>query len=305
MDIDTLFDSRSNELFYYSPLNYIRSIDEQFHLNFVKEEIRLFDQRPHNYIYEFDSESGRVAFFYSFLEWDSTHFFVPTYKICYVLFPSQIAFADIEKGIQAFSSYLSEHGKFYCFYEVPSEDTILLQALCSSRFKLIETRLNFFYDNISGYTGERYPVREASINEAPFIAKIASEKRNNFDRIHADIFFTMDEADRYLGTYASNAVSGFCETVLVPDEAEYEAFLAIGSRLYNNEKFYQISLVTVGDKSKGWHIKLVSETIEYAKEKKANYLLMTTQSTNRAVFRTCEKLGFKLGSTTHILSIHN
>jgi dTDP-4-amino-4,6-dideoxy-D-galactose acyltransferase len=29
---------------------------------------------------------------------------------------------------------------------------------------------------------------------------------------------------------------------------------------------------------------------------------MTTQATNRAVFRTSEKLGFKLGNTTHIFA---
>ena len=73
-----------------------------------------------------------------------------------------------------------------------------------------------------------------------------------------------------------------------------------------NEKLFRVALTAVGLANKGWHKKLLSETIYYARDNGASFVLMTTQATNRAVIKNAENLGFNLGSTSHIFSFsHN
>ena len=63
-------------------------------------------------------------------------------------------------------------------------------------------------------------------------------------------------------------------------------------------------LTAVGPVNRGWHAKLVAEIVRRTARLHLPYVLMTTQATNRAVFRTCEKLGFRLGATTHVVACH-
>ena len=49
-------------------------------------------------------------------------------------------------------------------------------------------------------------------------------------------------------------------------------------------------------------LKLVAETVRRAASRALPQVLMTTQATNGAVFRTCEQLGFRLGSTSHVVA---
>ena len=65
-----------------------------------------------------------------------------------------------------------------------------------------------------------------------------------------------------------------------------------------------VLLTAVGAQNRGWHHKLVAETVRCAAARHVPYVLMTTQATNRAVFRTCEKVGFQPGSTSHVLAYH-
>ena len=69
--------------------------------------------------------------------------------------------------------------------------------------------------------------------------------------------------------------------------------------------FSRVLLTAVGPQNRGWHQKLVAETVRRAATLAYPYVLMTTQATNRAVFRTCEKLGFRLGNATHVLACHS
>ncbi|QNP52647.1 hypothetical protein H9L05_02480 [Hymenobacter qilianensis] len=205
---------------------------------------------------------------------------------------------------------MAASGAYYCFSEVPSEDTVLLQTLTASGWRLVETRLLFYHDNLESFDQERYPVRLAKAEEEAQIAQIAAENRNDFDRFHADPWFGTERADAFLARYAGAAVRGYCDDVLVPDEPglPLQSFLAI-SDLKDDAALIgvglsRVVLTAVGPQNRGWHLKLVSETVHRAREKGDKAVLMTTQATNRAVFRTCEKLGFKLGGSSHILSFH-
>jgi dTDP-4-amino-4,6-dideoxy-D-galactose acyltransferase len=148
----------------------------------------------------------------------------------------------------------------------------------------------------------------AKVEEAANIAQISAKARNEYDRFHADPWFGQERADAFLARYASAAVQGYCDAVLVPDEPglPIDSFLAI-SDLQADVKalgvgLSRVVLTAVGPQNRGWHLRLVSETVHRAREKGDQVVLMTTQATNRAVFRTSEKLGFKLGGSSHVLA---
>jgi dTDP-4-amino-4,6-dideoxy-D-galactose acyltransferase len=192
---------------------------------------------------------------------------------------------------------------------VAAEDTALLQALTGSGWRLIETRLNFYCPVKEVTLPVPAPVRLAQASEAEYVGQISAAARNNFDRFHADPWFGLTRADNFLACYAQAAVEGsYAAAVLLPDEfgLPIDSFLAIGdipalSGLPGSAAS-RVLLTAVGPKNRGWHLKLVAEAVRRAASLQHSYVLMTTQATNKAVFRTCEKLGFRLGNTSHVLT---
>ena len=105
--------------------------------------------------------------------------------------------------------------------------------------------------------------------------------------------------------------NSYADAVLVPDEPGLlvDSFLAISDTPstpeFPNSGASRILLTAVGPENKGWHMKLVAETVRRAASLSFSYVLMTTQATNKAVFRTCGKIGFRLGSTSHVLACNS
>jgi dTDP-4-amino-4,6-dideoxy-D-galactose acyltransferase len=152
-------------------------------------------------------------------------------------------------------------------------------------------------------------VRAAAADEAVHIGQVAAAARNAYDRFHADSWFGDARADAYLARYAENTVTaGLAATVLVPDALDLpvDSFLAISDLKDDaaalSTQLSRVLLTAVGPANRGWHVRLVAETLHRAKELGHEAVLMTTQATNHAVFRTCEKLGFRLGATSHVLA---
>jgi dTDP-4-amino-4,6-dideoxy-D-galactose acyltransferase len=195
---------------------------------------------------------------------------------------------------------------------VPAEDIKMLQALTGGGWRLIETRLNFFCPVAKATLPQPALVRLARSDEAAAIGRISATARNVYDRFHADPWFGEARADAFLARYAEAAVAdGYADAVLIPDEPglPLDSFLAIGDTLPEPDVpgsgSSRVLLTAVGPQNRGWHIKLVAETIRRASALSLPYVLMTTQATNKAVFRTCEKLGFQLGSASHVFACHN
>ncbi|MFC5269356.1 hypothetical protein [Adhaeribacter terreus] len=303
------FNEQAERLLYYSPYNYLRELGRHSHFNFLLNQLQLWlNQAANHFTFNIEINGAAYSFLYHFLPWDSDHFQVSTCKLFTVLYPEN-NFVDLVQAVAGFLKHLHSNNPGYFFGEIPAEDSLLLQAFTASGFRLSETRLNYYFDQVQTFESERFPVRVAGKNDIDLIKKVASQNRNPFDRYHADIFFTPEQADNYLATYAEACQKGLADLVLLPGENERnsEAFMAILRHKQDaeqlNTSFARILLTAVSPDCKGWHLKLASETIQFAKEWNTRYVLMTTQATNRAVFRTSEKLGFKLGSTTHLLSI--
>ncbi|UOQ55164.1 hypothetical protein [Hymenobacter cellulosivorans] len=168
--------------------------------------------------------------------------------------------------------------------------------------------MTYFHDAVQGFDQPRFAVRSAQKQEAAAIGAISAAARNEYDRFHADQWFSGDTGDQFLARYASAAVEGYCDDVLVPAEPDLpvDSFLAISDLQAHAASFgtgfSRVVLTAVGPANRGWHLKLVSETVQRARQNGAEYVLMTTQATNRAVFRTCEKLNFKVGGCSHVLA---
>lgn len=309
--LESAFVHRQNKLGFYTPYNFIQALDPALHhKHFVHSKVFEFNINSNSFVFETTIHTKKYFFLYSFLPWDSQYFKIPMFKLYSVLYTSDNP-QDLISAIKVFAKEVVEKDKQYFFTEIPSEDILLMQCLGCCGFKTVENRLNYYMDKLKEFTYQRFPVRNANTSDIPNLKNTAITMRNELDRFHADFAFTDAVADQYLGTYIENCISGFCDKVLVPDEkgTPPDAFLAISYLSKDAEllncKLSRVALTAVPPTCKGWHLKLVSETIYDAKCRKADYVLMTTQASNRAVINTNEKLGLKLGSLTHILTYYN
>lgn len=303
----TLLIERASALKFYSPYNFLRHIvaDEQQQELFGSGKLAHFIADSF-YNKVFTHDAGQLL--YTELPWDSNFFSTPSYRLQTGLFEIESSLEDRIMAVKLFEKQLANKGAYYCFSEVPCEDTMLLQTLTASGWRLVETRLHYYRDNLASFDETRYPVRLARLDEEAHIGQISANARNEYDRFHADPWFGAERADAFLARYASAAVQGYCDAVLVPNEPNLpvDSFLAI-SDLQSDATALRVGLsrvvlTAVGPQNRGWHLRLVSETVHRARERGAQVVLMTTQATNRAVFRTCEKLGFKLGGSGHVLA---
>lgn len=246
------------------------------------------------------------------LPWDTEFFGTDTYRLFTGLFATNIDLGLLTQAAVALRNELARKGSYYAFSVVPAEDTALLQVLTSSGWRLVETRLNFYRPTAIALTTAPFHTRLAMLDEADHIGQISARERNEFDRFHADPWFGEVRARAMLARYAEAAVTGtYADAVLVPAEKDLpvDSFLAIGDTPAEPEipgsGTSRILLTAVGPKNRGWHLKLVSEAVRRAANQNLPYVLMTTQTTNRAVFRTCEKLNFRLGSVAHVLACNS
>ncbi|MDU0370369.1 hypothetical protein ACFPAF_08205 [Hymenobacter endophyticus] len=301
--------ARAEKLFFYSPYNFLRQLDADTQQRLFGPGVaQHYAADPAHHVFEFAEGETTVQFLYTFLAWDTDFFRAPVYKLFTILFASTTSAATLAAAGTAFRQQLQQQGVAYCFAELPVEDTRVAQALGDAGWRLVETRLTFFHDAVQRFDHPRYPVRSASKEEAAAIGQISAQARNEYDRFHADQWFGDELGDQFLAKYASASVEGYCDDVLVPNEAglPVDSFLAISDLHQHaaslNSGFSRVVLTAVGPANRGWHLRLVAETVHRARQNGASYVLMTTQATNRAVFRTCEKLGFKLGGSSHVLA---
>ncbi|NVO86737.1 hypothetical protein HW556_17785 [Hymenobacter sp. P5252] len=245
------------------------------------------------------------------LPWDTDFFCTDTYRLFTGLFSSAATPAALMAAATQLRITLAARGPYYAFSVVPAEDTALLQALTGGGWRLVETRLNFYCPVAAATLPEPAPVRLARPDEAAHIGRISAAARNPFDRFHADPWFGKIRADALLVRYAEAAVEGsYADAVLVPDAPglPVDSFLAISDTSAEagvpGSGSSRVLLTAVGPANRGWHLQLVAETVRRAAVLSLPHVLMTTQATNGAVFRTCEKLGFRLGGTSHVLACH-
>lgn len=303
--------ARAAALAFYSPYHFLREIAaEAQQLRFGAGRAGRYGAAPGEEVLTMADGAGQWLVAGS--PWDSAHFGTPTYRLFTGLFAANAGPAKLAAAAAALRQELVRRGPYYAFGVVPAEDTALVQALTGGGWRLIETRLTYHRAVAAPLLpAARYPVRLARADEAAAIGRIAAAARNPHDRVHADPWFGPARAGAYLARYAENAVSGLvADAVLLPDAPglPVDGFLAIDDLRADAAALgwglSRVLLAAVGPQNRGWHHRLVAETLHRAAALGHAHVLMTTQATNAAVLRTCEKLGFRLGAVSHVLACH-
>jgi dTDP-4-amino-4,6-dideoxy-D-galactose acyltransferase len=306
--VPQLIESRKEKLYFYSRYNFLRQIKKerliQIEINKINQWINLSDSYQTITI---TVENFQMHFYVRFLSWDTDFFLTQTYKLQYVLY--DCPFEILKEACVKFNNELRARKAEYVFIEIPSEDIILVQALTAAGFRLTETRLTYFNNSLDTYNFERFDVRPAKLEDIEELRIVASVMRNNYDRFHSDAVFSKDKADDFLAEYVDQAIRGFCDIVLVPDAPGVKAHSFLTAN-YNKSEWadlgYSVSKMVLSavssETNKGWYVKLISEMTYHLREIGAQVIYMSTQPTNRAVIKTWEKLGYKYGASTHILS---
>ena len=304
-----LVQARAEELLLQSPYFFLRELlaDVQ-QKHFGTGAALRFGAGTGEEVLRFATSTGSGQWLLQHLAWDSNYFGTPTYRLLTGLWSNAMSAANLTTAASDLRQTLAGRGSFYAFSIVPAEDLLLLQALTGAGWQLIETRLHYYHDGVAQFDYSRHTVRQATAAEAATVGAVAAAGRNDYDRYHADPWFGPARADAYLARYAHAAVEGFADAVLVPAEPDLplDSFLAISDLKADAQaldmSISRVLLTAVGPQNRGWHVKLVAETLHRARLLGHRYVFMTTQATNRAVFRTNEKLGFKLGATSHVLA---
>lgn len=308
--IEKYLNKGNSSLVYYSPYRYLNDVSlgdliEFSVINPILKEINNSDIEIITIIID-DLEH---FFLIKKMEWDSNYLGFDNYKLINVFY-SHNSLKTLVRAINSFKERIYSLKKAYFFSDIPSEEINLIQALNTCGFRLVESRLNYYYEGIATFKNEnRYSVRIAKAEDAELLKEVAIKMRNKFDRLHADMLIDNNVADNYIGKFAFNSVMGFADYVLIPDinRCQPFGFLALNKPIdIYGKKISKLVLAAIDNTNhKGWLYKLLSESIYLLKEHNADYLTTITQTSNIAAFRTWEKFGFKLGFITNILVYKN
>ena len=302
--LDTFISAQRELLPFYSPYHFVRSISSEIHLqSILLPEIHKLEQTS----YRVTIEGEEHLFLFEYLPWDSSYFALETIKLRMVLYTHRQE-SILTEAIRAFIRFASA-SYTYCFAEIPSEDILLIQCLGMAQFKLVETRLTYFNDQVASFHAPRYEVRRATASDATNLMRVAREMRNDYDRFHADAIFDEHIADEFLATYIEQSLNGFADVVLTPAEPHTPSDSFLTARFLKKDwtvlgiPVSKMVLSAVSAQTnKGWYKKLISEMTYLLKDEGATTIFMNTQSTNRAVIHTWENLGYHFGCATHIFS---
>lgn len=243
------------------------------------------------------------------LRWDSDFFGCPTYRLDFADWsaggdPVATVAADAARLVEALAA---RHARFYLFAEVPSEDTVLLQALGAAGLRLVETRLTYVHDALDRACAKALTrTRAAGLDDVEAVRAAAIEARNDYDRYHADPFYPPALADAYLAEYAGQCVKGFSDVVLVPGDAAPAGAFVCGKAdiaAPTGLRIGRLQLAGVVAARRGWYRTLNEALLRWMHERGISQVVNTTQSTNRAVIHVSTQLGYRYGRAAHILAI--
>jgi len=312
MDIENLLHKNQQDLFNFSPYRFIRTIDPDY---LVESTViqpmlsSLAEGALEDIVIQVEGMNHH--FLVQKLDWDSNYFGFTNYKIHNVIFGHH-TYTLLLKAVHSFMKEFCTETDAYYYLDLPHEAILLYQAFTANGFRMVESRMNLYYDGLTGYSvKERYPVRHASgADDAAKLQRVAMEMRNPFDRFHADVMIADEIADKYIGQFAYNSVMGFADFVLVPDIPDTPPFGFLTANKPEKVGDYNVSALGLAaidnrNNEKGWLYKLQSEMIYLLKDNKVDILTTITQTSNVAAFKTWEKFGFKLGFFTGILAYKN
>ncbi|MFN2336738.1 MAG: hypothetical protein ABR560_07185 [Bacteroidales bacterium] len=300
-----LLDQKAADLLFYSPFSFLHKADSyELYRETFTDPLKRDIAGEKAEVSVIDIEGRRTFFVWRLMPWDSAYFKRRIIRIDLIV-PDHDSTDITGRAVSRFTGEIAGEGD-YIFMNIPCEDLRLIQGLSRTGFRLVETRLNYFFTAFDVAVPPPVPVRRAVTNDIPALRDIAMRMRNRYDRVHADPAFEPGEADAYLATFIEESVKGFADMVIVPDLPGREPFGFLAAN--NPEKVlgYNIAklvLAAVDARDhKGWLGHLLSGVIDELRKQETDILTTITQASNRPAIRTWEKAGFRLGYVTHVYS---
>ena len=167
-----LLHSKSEDLFYYSAFSFLKDTDyRQLTENTViLPLINGIKDKSMNVI-NIKIENQDHYFIEKYLKWDSDFFQIPSFKIELII----CKHTDSVLLNQAINKYIDQIPEnSYYYIDIPTENIYLLQALASTNFKLIETRLNYYLPTVRTQSETRYSVKNAGIDDIETLKTVVS-----------------------------------------------------------------------------------------------------------------------------------
>lgn len=305
-DILLLYKER---LHLYNNYSFIRDVDKEIlFCNAVLEPAFINSNHESSNVVEVLLQNQNHLIVVKKMLWETEYFGFPCFSIEYILF-KHCDFKILRDVINLFiASNLPSNS--YVTINVPSEDILLTQALSSTNFTLIETRLNYYLKlNPSSKPNNTNISIAVNPTDIPYLRTVAMKMRNKFDRVHADPAFNDEVADLYLAKFAEESVKGFADLVLkVIDEKGIPFGFLAGNYPLNISGFNVAKLVLAaidGSIQRGRLNDLLSEMIYQLKLKNTDYLTTITQAGNQPAIKVWEKADFSLFKITHLYSTKN
>ncbi|MBE0675163.1 MAG: hypothetical protein IH591_10915 [Bacteroidales bacterium] len=300
-----LLDLKAPGLLFYSPFSFLHKADgNELCRKTFTDPLKREITGESSVISAIDIEGRRTYFVWRILPWDSAYFNRKIIRIDFIL-PDHDSSDIIGRAVSRFTGEFAGE-RDYIFINIPCEDMNLIQGLSRTGFRLVETRLNYFFTAFDGAARPPVPVRRAGIKDIPVLRDIAMRMRNRYDRVHADPAFEPGVEDAYLGTFIEQSVKGFADMVIVPDLPGGEPFGFLAANNPEKVLSYNIAklvLAAVDSRDhQGWLGHLLSGVIDELRKQETDILTTITQASNRPAIRTWEKAGFKLGFVTHVYS---
>jgi dTDP-4-amino-4,6-dideoxy-D-galactose acyltransferase len=296
---------RDTTIFYkYSEFSVDRNIENDKVISHIYTELTLFET------YKAEINANAIVFYFKIDLWETDFFNCKSIKIRFIDF-AHFRIKDIHKALEEFVLFLQKEyeSKIILTMEVPADDKYIVQILNEFTFRMIETRLHYVNNQLENFKANSFPVRRASQNDVINLKRVAKEMRNDFDRFHSDLTFNNEKADEYLSKYIENSINGFADLVIVPNQENINSDSFLTANILKGEwefleyKISKMVLSAVSSKTnKGWYYKLVSEMTCMLKSLGAQSIFLNTQATNIAVVATWEKLGYRFGRVTHVLT---
>jgi len=291
---------------FYSPLSFCRGYEAKLAASVLGDWESSIERG------ELSCRGEQVRLWFKQLDWDSQYFSCATFRIELIEWDAGIA--DPRQSVSDLLSDLwielqQTYQRFYLLMDVPSEDTVVLQAAGMSGMRLVETRLTYYHNQLDQICAQDVlPVRQAVKEDIENLRQVARQARNDYDRFHADPFYSPETADEFLAEYVAQCVKGYTDVVLVPavDSDPPGAFVCGTKDLSSVSELSagRLVLVAVAEPRRGWYHNLNQALMLWMREQGMQMIVNTTQSTNRAVIHVCESLGYQYGRASHILALN-
>jgi len=254
------------------------------------------------------ADGGEIVVFAERLPWDSEFFGYGVARLNGIFplsAPWHRPMADSRVAVEWLCEEAARRDVTYLFAVVDPRDLSTTRALGESGFALIETRFYHFGQIDQPVFTERLPVRKATENDIPSLAKAASGTVNIYDRFHADPFITEQDALRLMEKWVEQSVTGqLADVVIVPDVSEPGALVTYR---YHRDKWdrWGLQLVqgvfsAVAPEFKGWMGKLGPEVNYHLLGVGARCSYGSTQVANRPIIWFAEEAGARFGKCEYI-----